>query len=360
MLRGGSWINNARNCRSANRNDNEPAKRNDNIGFRLARAPPPAGGEAQPRHPSRPPAWPARKQPGRRRASRGQPESPPAARLFQVPRMNARAPQLPDIFPEAWASAWGQDRYGLWQAFEVKGVVQVMRWIPPGEFLMGSPENEPERWADRELLHSVVLTRGFWLADTACTQALWRAVLDESPSRFEGDDLPVEQVSWDEISARFLPELNRLTPGLEAALPTEAQWEYACRAGTQTPFWFGGNITPEQVNYDGNYPYAGGKKAEYRERTVAVKALPCNGWGLYQMHGNVREWCADWYGDYAMGKAVDPAGPPGGRGRVLRGGGWVYDAGYCRSASRSDGEPAERDGRFGFRLARGFSPRQAG
>ena len=269
---------------------------------------------------------------------------------------------LPPALPQCWACAWGEDEQGLWQAFEVAGVRQVMRWIPPGVFWMGSPTSEPERF-DAEARHRVVLTQGFWLADTACTQALWQAVLGDSPSRFQGDpEKPVEQVSWNDISERFLPELNRCVAGLEAGLPTEAQWEYACRAGSGTPFWFGEQITTEQVNYDGNYPYNNGPQGEYRQRTMPVKALAANGWGLYQMHGNVWEWCADVFGEYPTDEVTDPKGPPelagadeaaGGRGRVLRGGSWADFGRYCRSAQRSANEPDFRIDIIGFRLARG-------
>jgi formylglycine-generating enzyme required for sulfatase activity len=258
-----------------------------------------------------------------------------------------------------WAVRHGVDPYGRWAQFEVQGVAQRMRWIPPGEFTMGSPEDEPER-LDNEAQHPVILTRGLWLADTACTQALWRAVLGEGPSLFEGDERPVEQVSWEGVAERFLPALNDRVPGLDAALPTEAQWEYACRAGTTTPFWFGDNISPEQVNYNGSNPYAGGAKGEYRERTVEVKALPANGWGLYQMHGNVWEWCADWLGEYPREAVVDPEGPETGRRRVLRGGSWFGVGGYCRSAGRDGDVPGYRYGSIGFRLSRGLSPRQVG
>jgi len=265
--------------------------------------------------------------------------------------------RVPAVFPEAWASSWGEDEYGLWMAFTYKRVQQVFRWIAPDRFRMGSPKEEPERSSD-ETRHEVLLTEGFWLADTACTQALWKAVMGENPSRFQGDERPVEQVSWDDVQ-RFLERLNDKRDDLGLRLPTEAEWEYACRAGTATPFWFGANITPDQVNYNGNYPYAGGGKGLYRQETVEVRALPGNGWGLYQMHGNVREWCADWYGDYPPGPVTDPVGPPRGAGRVLRGGSWGGNAGYCRSALRSGFVPGDRDVSIGFRLARGQTGRQA-
>jgi sulfatase modifying factor 1 len=198
---------------------------------------------------------------------------------------------------------------------------------------MGSPPDEPERYED-EVQHEVTLSRGFWLADTACTQAFWQAVTGSNPSGFKDDPRnPVEQVSWDDVQA-FIAELERRLPGLPVRLPTEAEWEYACRAGTTTPFSFGENITPELVNYDGNYPYAGGEKGLYRQKTVPVASLPANPWGLYEMHGNVWEWCADWYGDYPTEPQVDPQGPQTGDDRVLRGGSWSYIGGYVRSAYR--------------------------
>ena len=172
---------------------------------------------------------------------------------------------------------------------------------------MGSPESEPERGND-ETQHRVILRRGFWLAETTCTQALWQAVLGENPSQFTGDDRPVERVSWDDVQ-RFLARLNEAVPDLALRLPTEAEWEYACRAGTTAAFWFGDQITPEQVNYHGRYPYAGGKRGVYRKETVAVQALPCNSWGLYQMHGNVWEWCQDRYGPYPTETVSRPCWP---------------------------------------------------
>ncbi|MEW6220414.1 MAG: formylglycine-generating enzyme family protein [Thermodesulfobacteriota bacterium] len=228
---------------------------------------------------------------------------------------------LPDSFPAPWASDWGEDRYGrLWMAFTFQGVRQVLRWIRPGSFQMGSPPNEPERFKNEEQ-HEVILTRGFWLADTACSQRLWQAVMGENPSRFKGEARPVERVGWEDCQA-FLARINEQVPGLELRLPSEAEWEYACRAGTTTPFSFGTTITPDQVNYDGNHPYAGDRKGLYRQETVDVKSLPANPWGLYEMHGNVWEWCADWYGEYSAATVVDPVGPFTGTGRVLRGGSW--------------------------------------
>ncbi len=257
----------------------------------------------------------------------------------------------PVHFPAAWASDWGEDPYGLWQSLTYRGVRQAFRWMPLGRFLMGSPEDEHDREND-ELQHKVILTRGFWLAETACTQALWQAVVGQNPSYFKGERRPVEQVSWNDVQG-FIARLNGAVPGLEARLPTEAEWEYACRAGTSTPFSFGRDITPEQVNYNGDYPYRGNQKRLSREETVEVASLPANSWGLYEMHGNVWEWCQDWYGNYPEGPTVDPTGPATGERRVLRGGSWIDCGRFARSAYRLDVGPGLRLRFCGFRLALG-------
>ena len=271
--------------------------------------------------------------------------------MTAMPAATLYAP-FPAPFPAPWASDWGADEYGRWMALTWRGVRQVFRWMAPGQFLMGSPASEHER-DDGEILHEVRLTRGYWLAATACTQALWSAVINANRSRFQDDaNNPVERVSWDDVN-EFVNQMNALVAGLAARLPTEAEWEYACRAGTTTPFSFGDNVTPDQVNYDGNYPYAGGGKGVYRERTIAVGSLPPNRWGLYEMHGNVWEWCADWSDAYAEGLQTDPTGPGTGTARVLRGGSWIGNGRYTRSARRHACEPDWRDLNVGFRLALG-------
>ena len=263
-------------------------------------------------------------------------------------------PNFPNAFPTWWAGAWGEDEAGLWMTliFKEKDAQQTFRWIEPGAFLMGSPENEPERY-ENEIQHPVILTQGYWLADTACTQALWKAVMGDNPAFFkESLNNPVETVNWDDAQ-QFIAQLNKLVPGLNACLPTEAQWEYGCRAGTSTPFSFGENITPDQVNYNGNYPYTQGENGLYREKTVPVGSLPANLWGLYEMHGNLLEWCNDWYGDYPADPVTDPGGPAEGAYRVLRGGSWNNLGRVARSANRYRRAPDYRAQPFGFRLALG-------
>jgi formylglycine-generating enzyme required for sulfatase activity len=275
-------------------------------------------------------------------------ESFPACK--NKPMSHAKSALFPTVFPATWACEWGQDRAGLFMDINIHGVQQRFRWIEPGAFLMGSPDSELER-LDRESLHEVTITSGYWLADTACTQALWMALMKGNRSKFK-DNNPVETISWEEVQ-QFIDKLNTKYRGLEARLPSEAEWEYACRAGTNTAFSFGNNITPEQVNYYGNHPYAGGKKGLYRECTVEVKSLPANPWGLYEMHGNVWEWCEDWFGDYPSHTVVDSIGPDEGVGRVRRGGSWYYNGGDARSAYCSGLQPSDRYLSTGFRLALG-------
>lgn len=269
--------------------------------------------------------------------------------------------RFPRPFPPPFASAWGDDRYGLWADLEVPagdgaGIVQKLRWIEPGRFLMGSPETEAERSDDEGPQHEVTISRGFWLFDTACSQGLWKAVMRSNPSYFQDANRPVETVSWNDVR-KFLAKLNERIHGLDLVLPTEAQWEYACRAGTQTPFSFGETITADQVNYDGNHPYGRDKKGSYREETVPVGCLPANRWGLYEMHGNVWEWCADGRRAYTMASVTDPVGPCDlGADRALRGGSWLSYARLVRSAYRRAFHSRNRGDFSGFRCARVQEP----
>ena len=236
---------------------------------------------------------------------------------------------------------------------------------------MGSPAGEHKRAPD-ERQHRVTISRDFLLGVTEITQGQWESVMGSSPSYFNGcDDCPVEDVSWYDV----LVYCNALSvrEGLEPAytingtsvgwnrsalgyrLPTESEWEYACRSGTSSPFSFGNDINPSQVNYDGRYPYRERRKGRYGNRTVDAGSLPANAWGLREMHGNVREWCWDWYAEHPGGAVTDPAGPVAGSGRVLRGGFWSSGAQYCRSAYRNWSAPDRRSQALGFRLARSTS-----
>lgn len=256
-----------------------------------------------------------------------------------------------EIGRPAWASEWGEDRCGVFADIEVAGVTQRMRWTPPGRFLMGSPLDEPERNSGEGPQHEVTLTEGFWLADTACTQALWEAVTGENPSRFKGDpQLPVEKVRWDDVAEQFLPVVNRQLAEAEVFLPTGAQWEYACRAGTTTAYEFGGVFDPARANVSGG---AG--------KTVPVRQFPPSRWGLYQMHGNVWEWCADALRSYTEGAVTNPDGGQDGSVRPLRGGSWIHEAWRSRSAYRYVSHRDTRHGSFGFRFAlRSVEPSRQG
>lgn len=250
-----------------------------------------------------------------------------------------------------WSGQTGQDQYGQYSDLELQQVKQRFRLIPAGRFIMGSPKSEPQRYSD-ETQHRVSIQHPFWMADTACTQALWQAVMGNNPASFtDHSENPVEQVSWDDIQV-FLQRANELIPDMILRLPSEAEWEYACRAGTNTPFSFGNSITPNQANYNGEYVYDGGSKGEYREETVVVKSFTANQWGLYQMHGNVWEWCQDnWNDDYAN-TPIDGTAAMGEdiARRVLRGGSWNNYPDGLRSAYRNYYSPDSRNFSVGFRF----------
>ena len=223
-------------------------------------------------------------------------------------------------------------------------------WIPPGEFTMGSPANEEGRRSD-ETQHRVTLTKGFWLGTCEVTQAQWRSVMGADPKylrNVKGDNLPVEQVPWNECQ-EFIAKLNSQGEAL-VRLPTEAEWEYACRAGTTTAYSFG----PDATNLD-DYAW---HPENSGEGTHPVGQKKPNAWGLYDMHGNVWEWCADWSGDYPTDAVTDPTGPASGTERVLRGGSRRADADYLRSAYHAWTIPRDMSGYYvavGLRLARTVS-----
>ena len=225
-------------------------------------------------------------------------------------------------------------------------------YISPGTFMMGSPKNEPGR-DDNEKLHEVTLTKGFYLQTTEVTQKQWTDIMGNNPSRFKecGNDCPVEKISWNDVQD-FIAKMNRIEKRELYRLPTEAEWEYSARAGTQKPFYFGDCLSTDEANYNGNYPLKDCNKGIYRRTTMPVASFQGNAWGLYDMHGNVWEWCQDWYGKYSSEGVTDPTGPSSGSNRVFRGGGWYDYAHYCRSANRNSREPGNRNNNVGFRLLR--------
>ena len=269
--------------------------------------------------------------------------------------------------PPPWAWEWGDDRYGPWCLFRVKGIGQRLRWIPPGRFMMGSPPEEVGRFDNEGPQRMVRITEGFWLFDTPCTQELWEVVIGENPSRFRSPNRPVEQVSWDDCQA-FVDRLNGLLEGLMLSLPSEAQWEYACRAGStgatyagdleilgesNAPLldglaWYGGNCGVDYELAEG-FDISSWQERKYDSKTGGthpVGGKAPNAWGLYDMLGNVFEWCLDPY--QAYGEALKEA-VPASADRVIRGVSWNYTAQIVRAACRVACDPGRRNIILGFR-----------
>ena len=387
LLRGGSWNNNPRNCRSAYRNHNQPDNANNNVDQPATAADPhsAAGRPARPwlRH---------------RRRIRALLFAP--AMTTSAPRVSflLRQPRQVQGYREVLVAAQGLSDGSKFGAGSTLGggglddLALTMVWIPPGRFWMGSPAAEAER-ADSEGPQHLVQLQGFFMGQTPITQAQWREVagwepverrLDQEPSAFvvsrqygparkggaarterfqllagqtSTDDCPVERVSWDD-AMEFCRRLSQRT-GRTYTLPSEAQWEYACRAGTSTPFHFGEMITTELANYN-VHTYANGPKGEYREQTTVVGMFPANAWGLQDMHGNVFEWCLDHWHETYEGAPVDGSawlddeGPTAAedskKERLLRGGSWNYRPLGWRSGSRNLGGPFDGLGILGFRV----------
>jgi formylglycine-generating enzyme required for sulfatase activity len=299
-----------------------------------------------------------------------------------------------------WAVDFGHDSYGLYSVFEVapeeKGtpVRQKMRWIPPGKFAMGSAEGRDYGRGNESPEHEVVLTRGYWMFDTPCTQGLWTVLMGGNPSSFVDPERPVEQVSWEDAS-RFAQKLNawfgkrnnkpsgKSVIGwseLSFRLPTEAEWEYACRAGTKTDTYLGdleilGDANAPLLDRIGWYGGNSGRDYDlkksvslneswlrnrrYRDNaggTRQVGGKEPNHWGLYDMLGNVWEWCEDWYGEYTADRATDPVDLSEGASRLLRGGSWDAPARSLRSACRHWNDPGVRTNNLGFRLLSSARP----
>ncbi|GAB6040967.1 formylglycine-generating enzyme family protein [Endothiovibrio diazotrophicus] len=249
-----------------------------------------------------------------------------------------------------WADAWGEDAYGPWVEFVVERVRQRMRWCPPGAFLMGSPEGEAGRWEDEGPQHPVAIESGFWLFDTPVTQALWETVTGSNPSRFTGQNRPVEKVSWEEAKG-FVEGINRQVNDLALELPSEARWEYACRAGTETARYSDTAGSSEETGLDFVAWYGENSGRE----THPVGEKHPNPWGFHDMLGNVREWTEDgWHEDYRDAPADGSARPAAGAGaeRVIRGGSWFSLARDVRAACRDRLAPGYRVYDLGFRCAR--------
>ncbi|MGL5871049.1 MAG: SUMF1/EgtB/PvdO family nonheme iron enzyme [Xenococcaceae cyanobacterium] len=228
--------------------------------------------------------------------------------------------------------------------------------IPGGKFLMGSPNKEAERGSEEDPQHEVTVPT-FLLGKYLVTQAQWQALMKNNPSRFEkdGKNRPVERISWFE-SKLFCEKLSELACR-EIRLPSEAEWEYACRAGTTSPFSFGATLTTELANYNGEFTYAHGVVEENRHQTTEVGSLPANPFGVYDLHGNVAEWCIDTWHDNYTGAPVDGSAWISGKekeARVLKGGSWLHVPGSCRCASRLNALPNSKSDAFGFRVAASF------
>jgi formylglycine-generating enzyme required for sulfatase activity len=230
------------------------------------------------------------------------------------------------------------------------GITLEMVQIPGGTFMMGSPDTEAQRSNVESPQHRVTVP-AFYMGRYQVTQAQYQAIMGNNPSRFTGANRPVERVNWDE-AVEFCKLLNKKT-GRNYRLPSEAEWEYACRAGTITPFYFGETITTDLVNYDGTLtPYGSASKGIYRKETTEVGKFPPNAFGLYDMHGNVWEWCQDYWHDNYQGAPTDGSAwlAGGNATRLLRGGSWDNNPEYCRSADRNWNAPAYRYYLIGFRL----------
>lgn len=209
--------------------------------------------------------------------------------------------------------------------------------IPAGTFMMGTPETEKDREPHEGPQHEVTIAKPFYMGKFEVTQTQWVAVMGNNPSQFKGDNLPVDNVCWNDAQ-EFISRLNALKDGYTYRLPSEAEWEYACRAGTTTPFGLTDAITADIVNYNGTFPYSNAPKSINREKTAPVGGLgKANAWGLYDMHGNVSEWCQDWFHDNYNGAPTDGSAweaNPSIKCRVFRGGSFNSSGNNCRSGSR--------------------------
>jgi formylglycine-generating enzyme required for sulfatase activity len=229
------------------------------------------------------------------------------------------------------------------------GAKLEMVYIPAGTFTMGTPKSEASS-SDNEWPEHLVAVPEFYMGRYAVTQAQYLAVMGKNPSHWQGGQLPVEQVSWHDAQ-EFCQKLSVKT-GKKYRLPSEAMWEYACRAGTTTPFHFGETINTDVANLDGDYTYANAAKGQYREKTTVVGSFPANDFGLADMHGNVWEWCEDHWHENYQGSPLDGSSWSGNdsNSRLLRGGSWFFNPRSCRSASRLRWSAVSRSFSLGFRV----------
>ena len=291
-------------------------------------------------------------------------------KLLMLDPENAYYIQFRDFIQQALDALPSVLKAGDRMVKTIDGIEYAFRWCPPGMFMMGSPEDEPGR-SNNEKQHEVTLTEGFWILETQVTQKMWIGVMGSNPSDFKSPLRPVEHVSWDDCQ-EFCRKLSSKISAI-VNLPTEAQWEYACRAGTTTALpngpieilgennapaldpiaWYGGNIgVGFELHYgwrtewpEMQYP----QTPEHPSGTHPVGRKFPNAWGFYDMLGNIWEWCLDWYGPYAESPTNDPTGPDNGLGRVHRGG-WTLNARGCRSAFRNYDSPGVRGNVLGFRI----------
>ncbi len=316
VYRGGAWKGQNFTCRSAERSWFSSANERDWLGVRFVleeTAPsPPQGGTVAPQPPQ------------------GRAVAP------QSPQGRAVAPQPPQ--PSA-ANAKTKT------VTLPGGATMEMIYCPPGTYMMGTPESEPERQS-KETLHKVKLTKGFWLGKYEVTQAQWESVMGANPSKNKNAGLPVENVTWEECDA-FCRKV-----GGGARFPTEAEWEYACRAGTKTAFYWGTSLNGDRANCKGDSsPYGTKENGPFVGHMTKGGTYGENPWGFCDMSGNVEEWCSDWYDLIGSDEAVDPKGPDTGNFRIVRGGYWRGMAEFCRSGRRGYGHPKAGDDRRGFRMA---------
>ena len=335
VLRGGGWISRMRYCHSVYRNWSNPVHRGDDYGLRLCctAGPRKSGAEQEKSQ--------AVAQDDRGGADRRDDAGVPRDDANVLHNDNTSVVRdntsvVRGVLPK-------NPRHGQVARLRLPGgAMMEMIYVAPGSFAMGSPASEAGRFRD-ETQHRVTLAKGYWLGKYEVTQAQWQSVMGGCPSLFPGDNRPVDNVSWEDCQI-FVSTINsQLNCG--ARLPTEAEWEYACRAGSTGPY-AGDGYLDDMGWYDDN-----------SNMTHPVGQKHANAWGFHDTHGNVWEWCADWYGEYGRA-ATDPRGPASGKSRVLRGGSWSRSARGCRSAYRGRYNPGRRVCSYGLRLCCSAEPRE--